>query len=116
MKSLNANKSSSVVAVVQSISGEEKKLTLPVTVIDNPNIFSLESQLGQVEGVEGFAINATVAILADSSAYKLGLRTGDEIVAINSEMEFSSSTTRIFSIARPLYQRPGAAQHDPAGD
>ncbi len=84
-KILNQNKNASVDVVVQSAAGEEKKLSLPVTIIDNPNIFSLESQLGQVEGIEGFAINATIAIIPESAAYKLGLRTGDEITTINSE-------------------------------
>ncbi|MGZ3692474.1 MAG: RIP metalloprotease RseP, partial [Pseudobdellovibrio sp.] len=53
--------------------------------VDNPNIFSLESKLGQVEGIEALAVNATVAVLPGSDAYKVGLRTGDEITSINSD-------------------------------
>ncbi|MGZ3725311.1 MAG: RIP metalloprotease RseP [Pseudobdellovibrio sp.] len=84
-KSLNSNKGSDLHVTVQTISGEEKKLALPVTTVDNPNIFSLESKLGQVEGIEALAVNATVAVLPGSDAYKVGLRTGDEITSINSD-------------------------------
>ncbi len=84
-KVLNRNKGADLQVTVQDASGIEKKLTLPVVSIANPNIFSLESQLGQVEGIEPFAQNATVAVVSDSAAYKAGLRTGDEIISVNGE-------------------------------
>jgi regulator of sigma E protease len=84
-KVLNKNKGSTVTAVVEGAGGVQRTLSLPVVSIENPNIFSLESQLGQVQGIEPFALSTTVAILADSHAYSLGLRTGDEIVSVNTE-------------------------------
>lgn len=84
-KILNRNKGSNVHATLVDASGAEKKLSLPVVSITNPNIFSLESQLGQVEGIEPLAQNATVAVIPDSPAYKIGLRTGDEIIAVNGQ-------------------------------
>jgi regulator of sigma E protease len=65
--------------------GAEKTLTLPVTSTNNPNIFSLESQLGQVEGIEPLAMGTGVGVIPGSAAYKAGIRSGDEIVSVNGE-------------------------------
>lgn len=82
-KQLNLNKDSSVQAVLEDSTGQKKTLSLAVTSAENPNIFSLEKRLGQIEGLEPYALSSTVAVLADSPAYKAGLRTGDQIVSIN---------------------------------
>jgi regulator of sigma E protease len=82
-KSLNQFKGDTVSAVVEDTSGNKRQLSLNVTSIDNPNIFSLDSKLGQIEGVELYAKSTGVAVIAGSPAYKAGLRTGDEITAIN---------------------------------
>lgn len=79
----NQFQDSTVMAHVQSLSGEEKTLNLKITSTDNPNIFSLEKKLGQIEGILPYAKSAVVAVFPDSQAYKAGLRTGDEIVEIN---------------------------------
>jgi regulator of sigma E protease len=84
-KILNKNKGSNVQATVLGTDGAERKLSLPVISTENPNIFSLESKLGQVEGLEPLALNTTVGVLPDSLAYKLGFRTGDEVLAVNGE-------------------------------
>lgn len=84
-KSLNQFKSSTVSALIEDASGQQKKLDLQVTVIDNPNIFSLESKLGQVEGLLPYAKSAAVAVIVGSPAYQIGFRTADEIVEINSQ-------------------------------
>lgn len=84
-KVLNRSKGAEVRVKLQEASGAEKQLVLPVVSVANPNIFSLESQLGQVEGIEPFAQNGTVAIVSESPAFALGLRTGDEITAVNGE-------------------------------
>lgn len=80
---LNKNKGTNVTLEITTATGETKQVAAPVTAIANPNIFSLESQLGQIEGIEPYALNATVAVTADSPAYKAGLRSGDEIVSVN---------------------------------
>jgi regulator of sigma E protease len=84
-KNLNKFKGSSTTAFVESSQGTQRTLTLNVTSIDNPNIFSLDRQLGQIEGVLPYAKNATIAVLVGSPAYKIGFRTGDEIKEINSQ-------------------------------
>lgn len=84
-KHLNENQNGTVQVLLQSAGGQEKNLSLAVNSVDNPNIFSLSSKMGQIEGVENFALSSTVAIIPESPAYKLGLRTGDEIVSINNE-------------------------------
>ena len=84
-KSLNQFKGSSVSATIEDVTGQQKKVNLNVTAIDNPNIFSLESKLGQIEGLLPYAKSAAVAVMAGTPAYELGFRTGDEIVEINSQ-------------------------------
>ena len=82
-KGLNQFKGSSTTALVEDENGKQKTLTLEITSSENPNIFSLESKLGHVEGILPYATSATVAVLPDSAAYKAGFRTGDEITDIN---------------------------------
>ncbi len=84
-KALNQSKGSSVNALVEDEFGKQKTLNLQVSTIDNPNIFSLESKLGQIEGLLPYATSAAIAVMPDSAAYKLGFRTGDEITDINSK-------------------------------
>lgn len=82
-KGLNQLKGSSASAIVEDEVGAQRQLSLQVTVADNPNIFSLESKLGQIDGLLPYATSAAVAVVPDSPAYKAGLRTGDEITEIN---------------------------------
>jgi regulator of sigma E protease len=84
-KNINKFKGSTVSALVQDVQGNQKTLSLNVSIVDNPNIFSLDSKLGQIEGVLPYAKSATIAVLADSPAYKIGFRTGDEITEVNSQ-------------------------------
>lgn len=82
-KQLNQNKTRTISIDVQNSSGEARKISATVSAIDNPNIFSLEKQVGQIEGLESLSVNATVAVALDSPAYKAGLRTGDEVTSFN---------------------------------
>jgi regulator of sigma E protease len=82
-KTLNISKGGSVSLLIQDAAGNQKTVTAQVTSIDNPNIFSLEKKLGQIDGIEPFALGTTVAIATDSPAYSIGLRSGDEIVSLN---------------------------------
>jgi regulator of sigma E protease len=82
-KKLNASKDGEANLVVQDSTGVEKNVTVKVSSVDNPNIFSLEKRLGQVEGIETFALGTTIAVTFDSPAYKAGLRTGDNLLSVN---------------------------------
>lgn len=82
---LNQFKNTQVPALVQSVDGTQKNLTLNVSDIENPNIFSLESRLGHIEGLLPYATSAVVAVMTDTPAYQAGFRTGDEIVEISAQ-------------------------------
>lgn len=82
-KQLNLYKDSKAQALVEDSFGQQRKLELSVASTENPNIFSLEKRLGQIEGIETYSANAAVAVLRDSKAYKLGFRTGDEITDLD---------------------------------
>lgn len=84
-KNLNTFKGEKIQALVETEQGLRKNLSLDVSVIENPNIFSLDSKLGQIEGVLPFATNASLVVPLNSLAYKIGFRTGDEIIEINSQ-------------------------------
>lgn len=81
-KGLNQSRGSSATALVEDESGKQKTLSLEITSAENPNIFSLESKLGQIDGLLPYATSAAVAVFPDSAAYKTGFRTGDEIIEI----------------------------------
>ncbi len=82
-KSLTKFKGGNVAAVVESAAGEKRNLNLEVGSIVNPNIFSIEKNIGSIDGVQPLAMGAAVGVLAGSPAEKLGFKIGDEIVAIN---------------------------------
>ncbi|MEQ1721546.1 MAG: RIP metalloprotease RseP [Pseudobdellovibrio sp.] len=84
-KNLNKFKGSTVSALVADSQGSQKTISLNVSIVDNPNIFSLDNKLGQIEGILPYAKSATIAVLVDTPAYKIGFRTGDEITEINSQ-------------------------------
>lgn len=84
-KQLTLNKNRNISIDVQDNAGEVRKISATVGAIDNPNIFSLEKQIGQIEGLESLAVNSTVAVIVDSPAYKAGLRTGDEVTGFNGQ-------------------------------
>lgn len=84
-KSLNQFKGSSVSVLVVNSLGEQKNLKINVSIVDNPNIFSLESKLGQIEGILPYAKSAAVAVIPGTPAYQVGFRTADEVIEINSQ-------------------------------
>lgn len=84
-KQLNTRQNSSAEVLVKNPAGEERTINVDVASIANPNIFSLDSRIGQVEGLLPYARSAAVAVVTDSPAYKLGFRNGDQIKSINGE-------------------------------
>ncbi len=84
-KQLNKNKNRTISLDVRDGAGQTRQISASVGATDNPNIFSLEKQIGRIEGLESVAINATVAVIIDSPAYKAGLRTGDEVTSFNGQ-------------------------------
>ncbi len=84
-KNLNLHKNSTVQATVETIAKDKKTLSLDVAAIKNPNIFSGESMIGSIEGIETLARGTQVGVRAGSTAEKLGFKIGDEITAIDSK-------------------------------
>lgn len=60
----------------------QQNISFEVTSMTNPNPFSLQKNIGQIEGIVPYAKGTLVAIKPDSLAFRFGIRTGDEIVKI----------------------------------
>lgn len=85
-KELNKAQSKNANIQIKRKNGEEVSLSAMVSSIKNPNIFSTESNIGQIEGLLPFAKGTTIAVIYDSLAYRSGLRTGDEIKMIDGQL------------------------------
>lgn len=84
-KKLNLHKNSNVSAIIESSNKERKTVSLNVGAIKNPNIFSMESMIGSLEGVEALARGTQVGVITGSLAEKSGFKIGDEIMAIDGQ-------------------------------
>ena len=84
-KSLNKNKEQSVPAVVEAIDHSKKNITLKISSVKNPNIFSSESTIGSIEGISALAKSSQIAVIKGSVAEQVGFKTGDEVTLINGE-------------------------------
>lgn len=82
---LNQNKNANVRVVVKGADTAVRNIEAEVGTTENPNIFSLQDTLGRIDGLEPYAKSATVGVLPDSLAEKIGLRTGDLITEVNSQ-------------------------------
>ncbi len=121
-KNLNLHKNSTVQAIVESSSKEKKTLSLAVAAIKNPNIFSGESMIGSIEGIEALARGTQVGVRTSSMAEKAGLQIGDEIVSINGnkvtrwdeiEKFFTQSKAQTTGMATLEVSRAGATDEAP---
>lgn len=81
-KALNQFKNQKVEVALENINKEVKKINLQVATVKNPNIFSTESEIGHLNGVQPLAKGTKLAIQFKSEAYALGFRTGDEVTAV----------------------------------
>ncbi len=84
-KSLNQYQGSSVELTVQQDGEAIRKATVQVLSTPNPNLFTLAKTIGTIEGILPYAKGTLIAVKYDSLAYRIGLRTGDEIIKINNQ-------------------------------
>jgi regulator of sigma E protease len=84
-KNLNRFQNSDVELTVQQNGEPERKVKVPVKSINNPNIFTTSSTIATIEGILPYTKGTLIAVQYDSLAYKVGLRTGDEIQRINNQ-------------------------------
>ena len=82
--------------LIASANKEQKTLTLEVGSMKNPNIFSSETVVGTIEGVQSLARGSVVGVLYGSPAFKAGFKTGDEIVSVDSKKIARWSDLEIF--------------------
>jgi regulator of sigma E protease len=79
-------------------SSDLEKITAKTTLVPNKNVLSSEDYVGGIDGL-GFASSAaTIGIISeDSAAYKAGLRTGDQIIAVDGKdvLRFKELATAI---------------------
>lgn len=94
---LTANQNADVAVVVKQDNEPERTLNIKITPVKNPNIFSTDSMIGEVEGILPYAKGSLVAVKMDSLAHRLGFRTGDEIVKIDG-MKVSTWTNLTYLI------------------
>jgi len=80
---LNQYQGQKVQLTVQQDGEQPRTITTEVISIPNPNLFTLNKTIGSVDGILPFTKGSLVAVKIDSAAYKLGLRTGDEITKIS---------------------------------
>lgn len=66
-------------------SPEVKTISAKISQVPNPNPLALSKMAGSIEGFQYFSIGSTVAVLKGSLLDSLGIRTGDNLKAINGE-------------------------------
>jgi len=84
-KKLNQFQNSNVGLTVQQDGQPERKITVAVGSVKNPNLFTTSSMIANIDGVLPYAKGTLIAVKFDSLAYRVGLRTGDEILKINNQ-------------------------------
>lgn len=80
---LNLNKNNEASLIVQQDNELERTLKVKVTELKNPNIFSSNSMIGEIQGILPYAKGTLVAVKTESFFYKLGFRSADEIIKID---------------------------------
>lgn len=90
-KNLDQFQNSNVELTVQQDNEAARKINVAVGSIKNPNLFTLSSTIASVDGILPYTKGTLVAVKFDSLAYRMGLRTGDEILKINGKKIISWS-------------------------
>ncbi len=90
-KNLDQFQNSNVELTVQQDNEAVRKINVAVGSIKNPNLFTLSSTIASVDGILPYTKGTLIAVKFDSLAYRLGLRTGDEILKIDGKKMISWS-------------------------
>ncbi len=69
--------------IVNTETSESKSISINVLPKENPNILSRESILGDVEGLFDYAKGTTLGVQPNSLLSQLGVKTGDELIALD---------------------------------
>lgn len=82
-RSINESKNQKAVLDIKRDSNADIKIEVPVSSIKNPNIFTTDKTIGQIEGILPYTKGTLVAVTPDSAAAKLGFKTGNEVKLID---------------------------------
>jgi len=80
---LNSFQNQNVTLTVQQENTSPREVTVNVISAPNPNLFTTAKTIGSIDGVLPYTKGSLIAVKSESAAYKLGLRTGDEITKIS---------------------------------
>lgn len=84
-KKLNQFQNSNIELVAQQDGEPERNVNIAVAAVKNPNLFTMSDTVGNISGILPYAKGTLIAVKFDSLAYRLGFRTGDEILKINNQ-------------------------------
>lgn len=83
-EALNSSKGTELQVEVEREVGQQREvLKAKATLKQNPNILSIDSHVGEIEGLTTNSKQSVVGVRSLSLADKAGLKTGDRITAIN---------------------------------
>jgi regulator of sigma E protease len=81
---LNLFSGKNITAKVQrETGGQEETLTSRPVLIENPNLLSLDSQIGDIPGLTGMSRQAIIGVRGGTFAAESGLKSGDKVVSIS---------------------------------
>lgn len=69
--------------IVNTETSESKSINANVLPKENPNILSRDTTLGNIEGLFDYAKGTTLGVSRNSLLATFGIKTGDEVIAIN---------------------------------
>lgn len=78
-----AAKSEMPVEVKREFGGGVETVNAKAVLRPNPNILTLDSEVGEIPGISVYSLQSVVGVRGKSVAAKNGLKTGDRIVSIN---------------------------------
>jgi regulator of sigma E protease len=80
--------------------GETAQIQAPVSSKENPNPLSLDSRIGDIEGLTSLSRAPVVGVVPGSVLWNLGLRSGDTLTEINSQpVKFYRNIEKILAAA-----------------
>jgi len=83
---------------IQTLEGNVKSISAPVSSIENPNPLASSKVIGTIEGLDFLSKSSVIAVTESSLFSSVGLKTGDRIKSINgSEIRFWRDLESVFS-------------------